>query len=110
MTPLRTLLAITLLTLLSCGEDQPAGIIAEETFAKVYVALQESGRTSSPLIGYGIRKFDPDTTLVRFGVTREQLEKTMEYYDEDLERWKRVYAMIVSLQESRKEPRAQEEP
>lgn len=85
---------VTLLMLVvgGCSEgDVPAGILDKETFAKVYAALVENERVSGPQTLYNIKRYDPDTTLARLGVTREQIERTVEYYNQDLRRWHEFY-------------------
>ena len=82
--------------LAGCGaDDQSAGVLDKDTFAKVYAALVENEKTLGPQTLYNIKRYDPDTTLARFGVTREQIENTIAYYDQDLRRWHEFYKVAI---------------
>ena len=88
------ILLVALLALVAggCSDNTvPADVLDKETFAEVYAALVENERVSGPQTLYNIRRYDPDTTLARLGVTREQIEHTIAYYNQDLRRWHEFY-------------------
>ncbi len=85
-------LVLFVLILAGCGaNDQSADVLDKDTFAKVYAALVENEKTLGPQTLYNIKRYDPDTTLARLGVTREQIENTIAYYNQDLRRWHEFY-------------------
>ena len=97
------LVASVALVAAGCREnDRPEDILDNETFAKVYAAMVENERTLGPQTRYNIRRYDPDTTLARMGVTREQIEKTIAYYNQDLRRWHEFY--IKAMREIEGDP------
>lgn len=84
--------ALVPLFLAGCAADAPPDdIVPMETFAEIYAALVESERLAGPAVLLNTRRYDADTTLARFNVTRAQIERTMAYYDRDLRRWHEFY-------------------
>jgi hypothetical protein len=96
--------AMVLLLFTGCPAEQPDDILDKETFAKVYAAMVENERLSGPQSLYNVRQYDSDTTLSRLGVTREQIERTVAYYDQDLRRWHEFY--IEAMRAVENDPRA----
>ncbi len=83
--------AIITLFAVGCTDGPPEGVIPTETFAEIYAALVENERLAGAEVFLNTRMYDADSTLARFGVTRDQVQKTIEYYDEDLRRWHGFY-------------------
>lgn len=81
---------ITLFTA-GCTNEPPDGVIPTETFAEIYAALVENERLAGAEAFLNTRMYDADSTLARFGVTRDQVQETIEYYNEDLSRWHGFY-------------------
>jgi len=79
------------LTTAGCAQEPPEGVIPTETFAEIYAALVENERLTGPEVFLNTRMYDADTTLARFGVTRDQIQRTIDYYDQDLRRWHGFY-------------------
>jgi len=98
---LRLLSVASLLALLgSCSrEERPKDVLDNATFAKIYCALGEAGKKAGTESVGVVEGFNPDTTLLRFGVSKEQFEKTVRYYHEDLQRWRDFYSEVVMTQE-----------
>ena len=88
---------------MGCSAGQPEGVLDKETFAKVYAAMVENEKLSGPQSLYNVRLYDSDTTLARLGVTREQIEQTVAYYDQDLRRWHEFY--IEAMRAVENDPR-----
>jgi len=94
------LLLIALSVVESCRRDSPPpDVLATATFAAVYVALVEEGEIHRSFGGKHGAPFNADKTLARFGISRDQVEQTIRYYNEDLERWRGLYAEVVKLQD-----------
>jgi hypothetical protein len=75
-----------------CAQDSPPeGVVPMETFAEIYASLVENERLAGPAILLNTKQYDADTTLARFGVTRDQIQRTIEYYNEDVRRWHAFY-------------------
>ena len=100
MNPLILILLLSLSVVQSCRRNPSTQeILNEETFAAVYVALAEDGAAFRGQKANAGKTFDAKPTLSRLGVTREQCERTIIYYHEDIQRWKEFYAEIVARQE-----------
>ncbi|MDH4068831.1 MAG: DUF4296 domain-containing protein [Ignavibacteria bacterium] len=98
-----------ILAVAGCAVEQPPDdVLDQELFATVYAELVENERTLSQWTTYNIRKYHPDSTLAKAGVTREQMVATMEYYNQEPERWQEFYLDVVKrlegLQETQSGP------
>src|SRR5262245_17577052 len=94
---------IVLCLFMGCSSGEPEGVLDKETFAKVYAAMVENERQSGLQSLYNVRQYDSDTTLTRLGVTRDQIERTVAYYNQDLRRWHEFY--IEAMRAVENDPR-----
>ena len=81
----------------SCRSSSPSEALDKETFAAVYVALAEDGAAFRSTQPEGGKSFDPEPTLSRYGVTKEQYELTIRLYRKNMEWWKEFYTEAISL-------------
>jgi hypothetical protein len=75
---------------LSCADDKT--INDEEKFAKVYVDLlinEEQNHSDSLKIKSG-----RDNIFKKYGITQNQYEATINYYNEDPERWREFFVKV----------------
>ena len=94
------LAAATLSQMFGCRDSElPSGVIDSEQLAEVYVALVRNEGMLERWRTFDTGKFDPDTVLSGLGVTQEQIEETIRYYNRDVRRWKNFYADVVKIQE-----------
>ncbi len=102
MSPFILILLLSLPFVQSCRRNpSPQEILDKETFAAIYVALAEEGaRFRNQKMNTG-KTFDAGSTLSRFGVSREQCERTITYYHEDIQWWKEFYSEVVAIQEGK---------
>jgi hypothetical protein len=103
----RILSLLGVFVLSSCSNEKvPKDILDKTAFAKTYSALGEASKNFEEDGGSNLRRFSPDSTLNRFGVSREGFERTIDYYNQDLHRWGELYAEVVKQLQSppRKKP------
>ena len=81
----------------SCRSSSPSEAVDKETFAAVYVALAEDGAAFRSTQQEEGKSFDPEPTLSRYGVTKEQYELTIRSYRKNMEWWKEFYTEAISL-------------
>jgi hypothetical protein len=88
------------LALASCAKQTPREKILEnETFAQIYVALQEEGTKLRNVSPDSASVFDPKSVLSRFNVSEEEFRATVHFYNEDLTRWKSFFSEVAKQSE-----------
>lgn len=94
--PLVCLTAVLLLAISSCREKQPANVLPEPKFVSVYARLTTATVTARPVPPDSLGSAQiVDSILALEGVTREQFEATVHWYNEDVERWKPFFDEVV---------------
>ncbi|TLY32404.1 MAG: hypothetical protein E6K56_03320 [Ignavibacteria bacterium] len=96
------------LFLLSCStRSVPPPPIPEASFIEVYAQLLVAREESRLLHSDSLAATSKlDTLYRRFGFTREQVEGTLRYYEDDLPRWSRILDKVIQRLETsrRQEP------
>jgi hypothetical protein len=100
ITPVRRILLPLAACLLaaSCGRHEGSRVLGESEFASVYTRLVRGGSS--------VREVGSDTALARgraaeilraSGVSREEVEATVRWYNDDVTRWKGFYDEVMRI-------------
>ncbi|MBP1647766.1 MAG: hypothetical protein H6Q30_1211 [Bacteroidetes bacterium] len=93
-------IASLLLTGTSCRKKEPANIIPQPKFVSVYARLTAATVTSRPVRPDSLSSAQMvDSLLALEGVTREQYNATVQWYNEDVQRWKTFFDDVVAALE-----------
>lgn len=101
---MRTTLACFSLILLlaqdSCSSRAPSNVIPEPKFVSVYARLTTATVTARPAPPDSLSSAQlADSILALEGVTREQFDATVHWYNEDVTRWKPFFDKVVQALE-----------
>ena len=93
-------IALLLFPLSSCQQKPPAHVIPEPKFVSVYARLTTASVTARPLPADSLGPARiVDSILTLEGVTREQFEATVRWYNQDVTRWKPFFDEVVAALE-----------
>ncbi len=102
-----TLVLLPTVLLWGCSPgNQPQGILDDEQFETIYIALLDSALlVRATAVDSGAH---PVATriLERRGSTVEQFKATVAYYNSDTERWKDFFQRVIRRLEERRMPKA----
>jgi hypothetical protein len=102
-----TLVLLLTVLLWGCSRDnQPQGILDEERFETIYIALLDSAQqVRATAVDSGAHPVAL-RILERYGATVEQFKATVAYYNSDTERWKDFFQRVIRRLEERRMPKA----
>jgi hypothetical protein len=103
--------ALLLFSQSSCQKKQPADVLPEPKFVSVYAKLTTATVTARPVPPDSLGSANlVDSILALEGVTREQFNATVHWYDEDVQRWKPFFdEVVLALEDSvRKQQKPQQ--
>jgi hypothetical protein len=109
---MRRLPVLSLIVLLaSCRHgagSPPDGVIGHDQFVKAYAALLENRGARPPMQKDTLAMSrGADSVLARFGATREQFQKTVAWYNADVQRWRGYMDEVTRILEERQQNRGQ---
>jgi hypothetical protein len=85
-----------LVPIASCRQERDANILPESKFVSVYGRLTTASVTARPPLPDSLaRKEFVDSVLALEGVTRDQFETTIRWYNEDVQRWRSFFDEVV---------------
>jgi hypothetical protein len=88
------------LSIVSCKEKPPANVIPEPQFVSVYARLTTASVTAHPVPPDSLGSARMvDSILALEGVTREQFNATVNWYNKDVTRWKPFFDEVVAALE-----------
>jgi hypothetical protein len=88
------------LALASCAKQtHQEKVLENETFAQIYIALQEEGTRLRNVSPDSTHVFDPKSVLSAFNVSEEEFRATVRFYNEDLTRWKVFFSEVAKQSE-----------
>ena len=91
---------ILVLTQDSCSSRAPSNIIPEPKFVSVYARLTTATVTARPVPPDSLGSAHMvDSILALEGVTREQFNATVRWYNQDVTRWKPFFDEVVQALE-----------
>lgn len=86
-----------------CASDQERdNVLGEDQFVDIYAALLS--KTGQSAIGAADTSISASAReiITEHGVTVDQFERTVSYYNQDLEMWKAFYAKVVAQLEKQR--------
>jgi len=87
---------ILLLSQTSCQKKEPTSALPESKFVSVYAKLTSASVTARPVPPDSLGSARMvDSILALEGVTREQFDATVRWYDEDVQRWRPFFDEVV---------------
>ncbi len=89
-------LCLMFFTLIGCTESFPSrGEIGREKFIQTYVALLETKNSGLKASADSTTLVNSDSIFERYQVTREEFERTIGKYNEDLLGWRDFYNDVL---------------
>lgn len=98
------LLSVMLMTIFGACIKRPKGVLSEKETVDLLVDMQLAEaylNTSGPTISDSLRNSLADGILLQHGVTREQLEKTLEYYGKNADEYYALFDKVNKRLDSR---------
>ena len=94
--------AFLLLSLSSCQQKRPVDVLPESKFVSVYARLTSASVTARPVPPDSMGPARVvDSILTLEGVTRDQFNATIRWYNEDVHRWKPFFdEVVLALEDS----------
>ncbi len=97
--PASCLIIFAVFISLNCKRPQNVKPLNEKLFVQIYCDVV----VYADLVEFQRRDAFVDSVLSNYGVSREQLLKTVIYYSKDEKRWEKVFAKIIAELEQREQ-------
>jgi hypothetical protein len=96
------LTSLLLFSQTSCQKKQPPDVLPDSTFVSVYAKLTSATVTARPVPPDSLSSARMvDSILNQEGVSREQFNATVQWYDQDVKRWKPIFdEVVLALEDS----------